>query len=366
MKKLLGLFLVLALCLGIAAPAMAALEQDFENSDLESWRELGEKDYYPITKTEQWTEMDRTQRITACQLSPEQMQTMPTEEMLWAVLKCPFMVELYVFDSYRAGFLHLYDQFPALGALTAREDYGGVLIDTYGHIPVATSETLAEDNYIFLLSVLEILVAQPEMTGCLTDAEREEIVRIAERKHEEKCDTAEINGGNATTFYEAVAETPNSALACAATTATLYTPNKTAVTVTDNYAISDWTSTEKNELNAYFDTAFPTAVRIQDPSKRYNCHSYTWYNNVFSNYYWMDDPRAYMTDGSYTNIRYPVAGYKAFWDLDGSLDHFHSAIVISTGNYALFESKWGSAGVYQHKAGVENCPYGGTITYWRR
>lgn len=210
MKKILSFLLVLALCLGLTGPVLGA-DPEPEAATGPLWRKLRGKNYYPVTQTENWAEMSRAERVASCQLSDETMDTMPTQELLWAVLNYPFMIDMYAFNNYRTGFLHVYSEFPALAGLADRADLGAALVETYEAIPVATGKEDA-DNYIFELAVLEILAAQPEMTNGLTQSELEQLVRTAAVKYEEKSATSDINGGHMATFYEAAADSPDSAV----------------------------------------------------------------------------------------------------------------------------------------------------------
>lgn len=357
-KRMISLMLVLALVASFSTTAIAATDIDTVSTALDT------DNYYSVVSTSEWSAMDRAERVAACQFSNEEIDAMSTEELFFAVLDYPFMIDLFAFNSYREGFLHVYSEFPALAALTAREDYSDVLVSMYRGLPVASASNQNDEEMydnILNLSVLEILIAQPEMTACLQDATMEEIGQIADDKCSEKLSEKTINGGNVATFYDAVNESPDSAMAVAAiATATIYTPNRTPVTVVDNWEITDWTAAEKSALNKEYAESYPTAILISDPCKRYNCHSYAWYNNTFSNYYWMYDPTPYMTDGSYHIGFGTRTGFKVYWETDS-----HSAIIVSVANNAAtFESKWGSLGVYQHTS--SNCPYHGSYKYWAR
>lgn len=63
--------------------------------------------HYPVTLTPNWTEMKRTDRVDACQLSNDAIENMSTEELLQTVLAYPFMIDLYAFDTYRPA-LNMY------------------------------------------------------------------------------------------------------------------------------------------------------------------------------------------------------------------------------------------------------------------
>ncbi len=170
----------------------------------------------PVTFTPTWTEMTRSDRVDACQIPKDAIANMSTEELLQAVLAYPFMIDLYAFDTYRDGFEHVYREFPALAELAKRTDFGLVLIDFYHNIPVErTSDVSGNTNYenIRALSIIEILIAQEEMTGGLDEAEINSLIQIAEEKNLERRHTLEVTCGNLTTFYDALRGNPHSTTA---------------------------------------------------------------------------------------------------------------------------------------------------------
>lgn len=114
-----------------------------------------------------------------------------------------------------------------------------------------------------------------------------------------------------------------------------------------------------DDINSQFDSGFPNAQRIGDASMQYNCHSYAWYQRKTNNPYWIDEPEAYFTDGSYIETKSPRIGDRAVyynkWDRV-----VHSAIIVAIGDSndtssITVESKWGMAGLYRHK--IYYCSY---------
>ena len=80
-------------------------------------------------------------------------------------------------------------EFPALAKLTKRADFGAVLIDFYRNIPVENAYSVsANANYqnIRSLSIIEILIAQEEVTGGLDEAEVNLLIQISEEKEPRK------------------------------------------------------------------------------------------------------------------------------------------------------------------------------------
>lgn len=130
-----------------------------------------------------------------------------------------------------------------------------------------------------------------------------------------------------------------------------------------------FTDDEVIEYNSKKDNEYPNAQRIGDSSLQYNCHSYAWYQQSTSNPYWIDEPEAYFTDGSYVETKNPqVADRVAYFNKWDRIEH--SAVIVSIGNSndissIKVESKWGAAGLYRHN--IFYCSYmaenGGNATY---
>lgn len=325
---------------------------------------------YPIITTEEWKDMSRQERVNACQLSEEDVAGISTEDLLQYVINYPFMIDIYAFSTFEMGFEHVCDEFGAISWLLNREDYAQVLIDTYSSIPVESSSMAKSVDYyqnIWDLGVLEILITQPAMTESLSNDEIADLMENIESKAIEKDSAIDIYGGSKQSFSQALSEQPDSAVALAATS-TVKTPAGTSVAVYNYSSITDWTSSEKATLNTQTLASYPTATLIADASKKYNCHSYAWYSRSTSNYYWMDDPTAYMTDGSYYSASRQI-GNIAYWynTFNGVSVPVHSGVVqehMQSGAYYGACSKWGNLGVYNHK--YDDCPYSGTISYWAK
>lgn len=85
------------------------------------------------------------------------------------------------------------------------------------------------------------------------------------------------------------------------------------------------------------------------PTKKYNCHSYAWFDRSTTNTYWINNPTPFMED-PHTE---PIPLSQAQEDdiivyMDGD-DPVHSAVVNSvSGLYIECISKWGEWGLYVH------------------
>ena len=123
------------------------------------------------------------------------------------------------------------------------------------------------------------------------------------------------------------------------------------------------------------------AIRLDEPTNKYNSHSYAWYNQQYnSNIYKINSPNAYISDGSYKlktdgiEVGDIVCYYRVKLSYDDNRTQLtsvepylaHSAKVKSIdGDFNVYDleslenltliSKWGDGGLYEHSG--TNCPY---------
>lgn len=124
--------------------------------------------------------------------------------------------------------------------------------------------------------------------------------------------------------------------------------------------------------NNWVTTNYPSSTRLATSTSKYNCHSYAWYLQSTSNSYWMDNPSAYWSDGSYTSGTKAV-GSKITYTQSNSVTHsgivstlYSGASLINFVDLVDVTSKWGEMGLYKHKG--NSCPYWSTsntyVTYY--
>lgn len=145
----------------------------------------------------------------------------------------------------------------------------------------------------------------------------------------------------------------------------VYTPKDTPVAVTISVR-EPLTAVQIQENNMWIMRSYPNAVMLRGSTGMYNCHSYAWHSQATSNRAWMNNPSAYMTDGSYRRV--VSTGYvstvpsaapvnaRVFY-VGGN----HSAIRFSSTRVV---SKWGVYGLMRHAPNYT--PYFTTtgLTYW--
>jgi len=130
----------------------------------------------------------------------------------------------------------------------------------------------------------------------------------------------------------------------------------------DTYTYVDASTDVIIAMNNAFCSAYPYATFVYNSSNCYNCHSFAWYSSSPSNTYWMDDPSAYMSDGSYTSTSSVYDASRVYY-----YSSDHSAKVYSASPYGLagsdLISKWGQGPVMIHTPYYG--PYSGNVSLWR-
>ena len=143
------------------------------------------------------------------------------------------------------------------------------------------------------------------------------------------------------------------------------TPNGSEVEVW-NY-IDDVSESYKQDSEAYHESLYDADMEYE-ATRKYNCHSYAWYDNTSDNPYWMNSPDVYydQTDSSYMEVTSGIRPGDIICYYNTFGVNLHSGIVTYvennsvTNNYnslSLIEvqSKWGTEGVYNHRGDI--CPY---------
>ena len=232
--------------------------------------ELSRTELYSITTTSEWKDMSRPERVAACQLSKDEIEKLSTRELLQYCLDYPFMIDIYAYSSYKSGFKHVTEELAFISDLVNRDDYGRVLVDTYSAMPIVTKNSLedAQVSYdVRKLNLLEILIAQPEMTETMSEREVTELASVVEQKFREKSESLDIYSGSCASFADALNENPDTAIALAVS-ASVKTPRGSTVSAINCSGDADYTSAQKKALKADTLRAYPTATCLRDVTEK--------------------------------------------------------------------------------------------------
>ena len=169
-------------------------------------------DYDSIIKSARWRAiLARSDRGAELAIPEDIYVNMSTDALLKSVVSYPFLIDITAFNSYREGFMTLFHEreelYHEINELVSRDDFGSVLINEYKDMPIVHPEF----EYNIYLELMEILIAQPEVTGGLPESDLYTLAEVAEQKHDEKAAANHIYSSS-DTFYQAVAENVGSAL----------------------------------------------------------------------------------------------------------------------------------------------------------
>ncbi len=274
-------------------------------------------DYPIVPGTDQWKAFtSRDQRVAACHVDAELLESMTTRALVETVLTYPMLIDMYAYNTLQEGIEHVSQDFAGISILKERSDAAACL-EAYLASARQKSAAAVQIESIYADDLLQYVDANQRLS-------------LAPFRF---------------------------------TPATLYTPNGSAVTAYKNTTWEDQGVTFDEALAVHneYRSTYPNAVALSIPNPAYNCHSYAWYDDSTLNKYWIDDPSVYMQDSSYTSHISPKIGDIAYWNSGA-----HSGIVYTVGsgvqNPVTVTSKWRFWGLFRHT--TNDCPYKGTISFW--
>lgn len=271
---------------------------------------------YEISATSpEWAEMSLSERLDACAVPAEEVENMTTSALVETVINYPFLVNIYAYGSIEDGIEIVGSYFPALTELLCREDASLALSDYLANT-VSVSKTSNEDAFE-ALSAQELLLYS---TG------REELALSS----------------NISPRYSLVTDE---------------TPNGTDITLFMDLTWADHGTTLNREqiITLEYTQTYPSLRILAAQSPSYNCHSYAFVFQNTTNRFWLNDPIAFISDGSYVQTtNNGQGGLRVVYSYQGT-DRWHSAITVQGGPRITVKSKWGPNALFQHY--VDDCPY---------
>lgn len=363
-----------------------------------SWSEEG---VYPISPGDgMWEELSYKQQLEAISMPEEKLNDCTSEELAEWVLEYPFLLDVLAFDTAEQAIYHFTQTSNILNEFFSREDSVSVLLKEYSDLYVdyellsnsSVQNSLLDSGYAKELFLQTFFAGKFEQ---LTDNEKDELKYILQEKYIDKIGICD-NYSTALLFYDFVQDKygvipknivpeiissleifqtepieveefdysavpltnsgfSSSGLTIVATNgATYYLGTYTLYGETVEcykYISGDYTTTEKNSIDASYASAHSSWTKVFSATKKYNCHSYAWIDASQSNVYWLDNPGTFAGSSSFTYIckngSAASGDHIIITDTKGLLAH--SMIACSNGtnsNSIKTTSKLGNAGVY--------------------
>ena len=253
------------------------------------------------------------ERREACKVSREILEKMTTDALIETIINYPFLIDVYAFSTIDEGIKHISTYFSGIDILSKRNDARYYLFEKQKNIKFDNDSDVMKRIYLETLSDYLFGLNQVQST------------------------------------YEYV-----------------YTPNGSAVLAEKDLTWADHgiTQTTANYMSQTYLSVYPSSSIMAVANPKYNCHSYAFHSMLTTNRYWISDPSAYLTDGSYSQTTVGVSRRITYY----SGGYTHSGVVYSSGSSLsniMVESKWGALAVFVHAA--NDCPYYSssvTIKYW--
>ncbi len=356
------------------------MEYNYDLVSKDDWEntEIGE---YPIdVDSEIWSQLSYSEAAAACDMPKEYAESLTTEELVDYAVNYPFLMDIFAYDNFTDGMNHLVNKSSVFEELFSRVDCYDELIAEYLELDidyeeVSKSHDVCDTNYDIEVFIEIYLGLNYDL---LSYKQAERFIEEYEVKFSsmnEECQESSFS----TFVYDAIDEKmgaiPTSAIPENLTTKFVHSSEEcTVATTSSNYKICsncqalvletfinvngkdvlcyEWISggmTAEDILNTdnYVTSAHPSFYRLRSASSKYNCHSYAWYSESYSNVYWINDPSPIYENANYWLLLDTQTGNLqaddriTFWS-SGKIAH--SAIAESS---TVCRSKLGHWGIYR-------------------
>lgn len=298
------------------------------------------KERYQFPELDWKTFGTHAEKVQALQIPEATLARMDTWTLVRALFDYPLLFDAFAFDDIQHGLEHTLSQFNAYNEWLSRED----CIESF----MSFQEELESNRTLGILTPIEegqmSLKAQliAPFLNLLDIVDECENPRISDESSSQRAHYGYRTAPN--NYADYYASTPLGSLV-------FVYPETAYHSSSDLLAIWD-----------FYQTSYPNVVILSDPTYSYNCHAYAWWMSEGGNARWMNDPSAYISDGSYIqttsseNIPKKVAYYNG-------LTIVHSAVYTAEADTRLI-SKWGNMCLTKHN--VLDCPYPTSdIRYYR-
>lgn len=311
-----------------------------------------------------WTQIiGLNNRLNACDVSKEIVQSMTTEELVETIVHYPLNYLVFAYNNPVDAVRIITENSALHQELLCREDAAECIIKKYLQIrPVGSARQPNYDEDLVLIED-DMILGYIIVTDQLIEQAKRESIHVIEQGLNDKI-TDIIN--NHASFGELLL-VPLSIISESIGGDTAWLLRSGGVFLgfqqiktpflhdLDGMLISEYSSDVIAYLDGLATSEYPNAVLVGNSSTKYNCHSYAWHRDTTYNDIWLNryspitgyfQLSKYWTDDLYESCSSSDAEKVYYSDGD------HSAIVLSNGNYL---SKWGDGPLMEHA--YDDCPY---------
>lgn len=325
------------------------------------------------TETDFWSQVVSLEdRFKAFEVPASRLSKMTTEALAKSLLNYPLNYLVLAYDNPQNAVDLIIENSPLHEEFLSRNDAVEVLVDLYAASDLDMSldksnydgdyQNLSYTNMIFV----EHLLGSGILSTLGRSSVKEKLSVAVVAKLQARLNAPEVFSSFSIEPLRSIDEaeslnvmTTNERSSVIYYETTIYTPWGQSIVAR---VYNERTSTELAQLTSQATSAHPDAIVRGPATQRYNSHSYTWHNQAADNNIWIEtnymgnnQVEKYWTDDLYEPSNLSTAE-KAYY----SASH-HSAIPLSNGKLI---SKWGNMPLMEHES--DNCPYGGSINYYKR
>lgn len=330
---LLGVFLAGMYLLQGAGSIYAGQERDYQS-------------YYKVLPgSKEWDSLQgAVEKTKACELDEETISLLSTEELLEVVLEYPLLINIYLYDGYSESIKHWKDSFNGLYFLLEREDALEKIIRKYEEFANSDYELQVDD--FKKIDALECMLYDEATVAAMTDDKCSRLSAAADKIIELKeLYAANTLSGRSNEINLLV--------------------NVRYVLTPKGSVIEGWvrgeelTDAQKQNMDNEFARIWNKAKKLRSATTMYNCYSYAFYSRSADNDLWINNPTAYMTDGSYVPSKKLEDGLIIVYG-DNVSSSNHAGVLklsemIGVIPHYVVVSKCGQYGLYEHE--IKECSY---------
>ena len=150
----------------------------------------------------EWNNLESYQaKRDACQVPESVLSSMSTKGLIETYLNYPLLGDLMVFHTLQDGIGKLEENFNGARELLQRDDVGTALVEKYESMNPTAIEAdwslIDKGEYSFKIIAIEVLLSQEKVLSSLSQADRKDLVKLANDKLEDKQKNQEVYGHTA-------------------------------------------------------------------------------------------------------------------------------------------------------------------------